>query len=99
MYLVVLVSERVAPKASGRCTRAVAKVLSTTTGMSRDWATAQTCSRSITLSRGLVGLSSHTMAGWLLRMASSACGWVKSTHAVRSPNLANTCSNSRTVQP
>ena len=31
MYLVVLVSERVAPSSRGRCTRAVAKVLSTTT--------------------------------------------------------------------
>ena len=60
---------------------------------------AQTASRSITLSRGFVGLSSHTIAGFWAWICSSAAGWVKSTHAVFKPNLANTCSNSRTVQP
>ena len=62
-------------------------------------AAAQTCLRSITLSSGLVGLSNQTMAGFRAAMLETASGEVKSTHSVRIPNLAKTCSNRRTVQP
>ena len=95
---VVLLGDVVALSSIWRCSNGVANVLSTTTGTPAAWAAAHTAARSMTFSSGLVGLS-RIRAGECSAMASIAAGSVKSTHTVWTPNLANTCSNMRTVQP
>ena len=66
-YLVVLCSTRSQPKASGRCSAGLAKVLSTTTATLRRWATSAAAARSVSLIIGLVGVSSSSsrVVGWI----------------------------------
>src|SRR5215207_1034645 len=92
-YLVVEWTTAVAPSSSGRWTIGVAKVLSTTTVAPP--AASTTAEMSITLSSGLVGVSTHTMRVSGRIAARTASTSRSSTRSYSSPNRVRILSTSR----
>ena len=84
-YLVAECTTASAPRLIGCCRYGVAKVLSTTTRPPSSWTTAQTCSISMIVSSGFVGVSNHTMRVDAVQALRIDSGSVRSTALLFKP--------------